>query len=365
MVKTISLIGFIQAIFGILIFVSKRPKHLSFTIITFWLFIIAISLGTKLLPFDTVEYLKFGVFPILFSHGPLLYLYVNSLVNENFKLNWKHLLHTLPIFIIGIQRSLGNQVSMNSSPDLSENPNYIYNNIYYALLIISVVTYWILSIQLILKHRKSIPYFFSNYTAKNTLNWLILLIVVFLFLIVIELFISYIEKLMNTKFTELSSIHINLTIFTFMLVFFGIKQTAIYKKQKISLSDSVKTKNTQAALNERQEKDLNKEIIQYLKTKKPYTNPDYSLQMMVEDLNVPRYKISHVINASQKKNFFKFINEFRVKEVKEKLADPLYKHYTLLGIALECGFNSKTSFNRIFKEETGVTPSHYKKSLQL
>ncbi|MCG6187257.1 helix-turn-helix domain-containing protein [Maribellus maritimus] len=287
-------------------------------------------------------------------------------------MNWKHLLHALPIFIIGIQRSLGNQVSMNSSSDLSENPSYIYNNIYYALLIISVVTYWILSIQLILRHRKNIPYFFSNYTAKNTLNWLILLIVVFLFLIVIELFISYIEKLMNTKFTELSSIHINLTIFTFMLVFFGIKQTAIYKKQKVSLtesggssnlSDSLKTKNTQAALNEKQEKDLNKEIIQYLKTKKPYTNPDYSLQMMVEDLNVPRYKISQVINASQKKNFFKFINEFRVEEVKEKLANPSYKNYTLLGIALECGFNSKTSFNRIFKEETGVTPSHYKKSL--
>ncbi|HKI90584.1 MAG TPA: hypothetical protein VKA38_16275, partial [Draconibacterium sp.] len=218
MVKTIALIGFVQAIFGILIFVTKRPKHISFTIIAFWLGVISVSLGAKLLPFDTVEYFKIGLFPILFLHGPLLYIYVSSLTNETFKITWKTALHSLPVFIIGIQRSFGNQVSMNSSPNLLENPQYIYNNIYYTLLIISLVIYWILSIDLIIKHRKNIPYFFSNYTARNTLNWLVLLIILFLVLFVSELFISYIEKLLNTEFNELTSIHVNLTIFTFLLI---------------------------------------------------------------------------------------------------------------------------------------------------
>lgn len=370
MVKTISLIGLVQTIFGILIFVTKRPKHISFSIIAFWLGIISVSLGTKLLPFDTVEHFKIGMFPILFLHGPLLYIYVSSLVAENFKLKWKDALHSLPVFIIGIQRSLGNQVSINSSPDLTENPYYIYNNIYYALLIISLIIYWILSIELIVKHRKNIPYYFSNYTAKNTLNWLILLIVLFLILFVVEMFISYIEKLLNAHFSEFSSIHINLTIFTFLLIFFGIKQTAIYKKQSINLieadltsktSDFTKTKISTSSLNEKQEEELTSQIIQYLHSKKPYINPEYSLQMMAEDLNIPRYKLSQAINSSQHKNFFKFINEFRVDEVKEKLANPAFENYTILGIALECGFNSKTSFNRIFKDRTGLTPSEFKK----
>jgi AraC-like DNA-binding protein len=66
--------------------------------------------------------------------------------------------------------------------------------------------------------------------------------------------------------------------------------------------------------------------------------------MMADDLNLSRHKLSQVINHSQKKNFYKFINAFRVEEVKEKLADPAYEHFTVLGIGLECGFNSKTSF---------------------
>ena len=57
------------------------------------------------------------------------------------------------------------------------------------------------------------------------------------------------------------------------------------------------------------------------------------------------------------------MNEYRVKEVKEKLANKKYKSLTVLGIAYESGFNSKTTFNRIFKEETGMTPTEYIKTL--
>jgi AraC-like DNA-binding protein len=85
--------------------------------------------------------------------------------------------------------------------------------------------------------------------------------------------------------------------------------------------------------------------------------------MMVDDLNISRQKLSQVINQGQQKNFYRLINEFRIDQVKSKMADSNFAHYTLLGIALECGFNSKTSFNRIFKEITGLTPSEYKNSV--
>jgi len=250
-----------------------------------------------------------------------------------------------------------------------ENPNYIYNNIYYTLLIISLVIYWILSLNLIIKHRKNIPYFFSNYTARNTLNWLVTLIILYLVLFVIELFVTYIEKLLNTKFSFLANLHVNETIFTFLLIFFGINQTAIYNREKITPEETPLTEEGEqlemkyagSALNDNQMQELTEIIIQYLKSKKPYINAEYNLQMMVDDLQIPRYKLSQVINRSQKRNFFQFINAFRVEEVKEKMANPVYKKYTVLGIALECGFNSKTSFNRIFKEETGLTPSEYRR----
>ncbi len=85
--------------------------------------------------------------------------------------------------------------------------------------------------------------------------------------------------------------------------------------------------------------------------------------MMAEDLNISRHKLSEAINNGQKKNIYKLINEFRVEEVKEMLVNPAFNHFTVLGIGLECGFNSKTSFNRIFKEETGLTPTEYKRAI--
>ena len=93
-------------------------------------------------------------------------------------------------------------------------------------------------------------------------------------------------------------------------------------------------------------------------------NPEYNLQMMADDLQISRHKLSHIINSGQQKNFYKFINQFRVAEVKLMLTDPSYHHYSVLGIAMECGFNAKTSFNRIFKEETGLTPTEYKLALE-
>jgi AraC-like DNA-binding protein len=151
------------------------------------------------------------------------------------------------------------------------------------------------------------------------------------------------------------------------MIFFGINQSVIYNKQRVVKEEPDNSENQEArylrsSLNEKQMEELTNTVFQYLKNKKPYLNPDYSLQMMAEDLNISRHKLSEAINNGQKKNFYKLINEFRVEEVKEMLVNPAFSHYTVLGIGLECGFNSKTSFNRIFKEETGLTPTEYKRT---
>ena len=91
--------------------------------------------------------------------------------------------------------------------------------------------------------------------------------------------------------------------------------------------------------------------------------PEFSFQMMVDELGISRQNLSQIINTGQKKNFYKLINEFRVEEVEKKLANQECKDLTLLGIAFDCGFNSKTTFNRIFKENTGMTPTAYIKTL--
>ena len=80
------------------------------------------------------------------------------------------------------------------------------------------------------------------------------------------------------------------------------------------------------------------------------------------ELNIPRHYLTQVINGLLGKNFYTFINEYRLKEVKKLLVDEDYLKYTLTSIAYEAGFNSKSSFNSVFKNSTGMTPSQFKQS---
>ncbi|WP_272150919.1 helix-turn-helix domain-containing protein [Tenacibaculum aiptasiae] len=95
-----------------------------------------------------------------------------------------------------------------------------------------------------------------------------------------------------------------------------------------------------------------------------YLNPDLTLKSLAENLNMTPHVLSKVINDGLDKNFSDFVNEYRVEAVIEKMHNEKYNHITLLGLSFECGFNSKTTFNRVFKNIKGVTPLAYKKSIK-
>lgn len=332
--------------------------------------VIAVFLGSLLLPFQVTDYFKPGIFPVLFLFGPLLYLYVSSLAVENFRLKKTDLLHLLPMLAIDIHRTFAGSSGISNVSDISGAPQVLYNRIYYTLLVFSYLFYWIFSLKLLLEHHRKIPYRFSNYTSRNSLRWLTFVLTLFLVLFVNDLIGTYITRVLGFAIPRFSSISLNFTVFTFIMIFFGINQNAIYKSRaenqipiEPEISEKLQVKQIRSNISDDQLNDLNARIIEYLNHQKPYLNSDFSLQMMADDLKVSRQKLSEVINQRQKKNFYKLINEFRVQEVKEKLNNPAFSHYTVLGVGLECGFNSKTSFNRIFKDETGFTPSEFKRNI--
>jgi ABC-type antimicrobial peptide transport system permease subunit/AraC-like DNA-binding protein len=101
-----------------------------------------------------------------------------------------------------------------------------------------------------------------------------------------------------------------------------------------------------------------------IKEKGYYRDAELSLNSLAEKLGLHTHELSRIINTVFKKSFNDFINEYRVREVALKMQSPLYDHITLLGLAYESGFNSESSFHRIFKQFTGKTPLEYKKHLQ-
>jgi len=101
-------------------------------------------------------------------------------------------------------------------------------------------------------------------------------------------------------------------------------------------------------------------IIQYMEKEKPYLDREMTIHDMSRDLKIPRHFITEVINEHMGRNFYTLINEYRVNEVKQRMENPAYRNFTILAIAFDSGFNSKSAFNTIFKNFTGLTPSEYK-----
>ena len=104
------------------------------------------------------------------------------------------------------------------------------------------------------------------------------------------------------------------------------------------------------------------QLLTYLESEKTYLNSDLSLKNIAEYLNIPPHQLSQVINTGTQGNFYDLINSYRIQEAKRQLTDPSKQDFSILDIAYEVGFNSKSAFNNAFKRYTEMTPSQYKKS---
>jgi Two component regulator propeller./Bacterial regulatory helix-turn-helix proteins, AraC family./Y_Y_Y domain. len=105
------------------------------------------------------------------------------------------------------------------------------------------------------------------------------------------------------------------------------------------------------------------EMKRVMNEKKPYLNSEFKLADLATEINCSLHEISQVLNQDLNQSFPDFVNKYRVDEVKRRLEDKDYDRFTFFAIAQQCGFNSKTSFYRIFKNETGKTPADYVKDL--
>jgi AraC-like DNA-binding protein len=135
--------------------------------------------------------------------------------------------------------------------------------------------------------------------------------------------------------------------------------------ESINVVVEVKKKYQKSGLSDLEALAIHKKLTYLMASEKAFKKPELTLVELSQSLNIHPNILSQVINSIENKNFYDFINDFRVTEFKELVALPGSKKFTLLALALECGFNSKTTFNRNFKKSTGLSPSEYLKSIHV
>ena len=199
---------------------------------------------------------------------------------------------------------------------------------------------------------------------RNTFTWIQnwMWIALFYFVaiyIIIQVSVSSPMIKLDDTFTIVS---VFISGYIFYVGFFGINRNPAIDYQgsaAIALEDETKTS---LDYDQKTIEQTLATIRDFLQTKKIYLDPELSITQLAEKTAIPAGKISLAINRGSGKNFYDFINEYRVKEFISRLDEKESEHLSLLGLAYDCGFRSKSTFNAFFKRHTGTTPSQYKKN---
>ena len=161
-------------------------------------------------------------------------------------------------------------------------------------------------------------------------------------------------------------------MFAVLQGYWGVKQKHILAfdiENTNTSADNLKEATSKKAENCKPIKELesaqNREIkllLDFMSDERPFLDPELSIGTLSNKLGLHSHQLSRNINSHFNKNFFEFINEYRIEEFKKLAVDPKNKHFSILGLAMDAGFNSKATFNRFFKNSTGLTPSVFRES---
>jgi len=357
-------IGISQAFFSGLLISTKRPFTIPNRLMATWLFLICIELTFALINSKVIEMYAFPF--VAFTYGPLLFLYVRFMTHPQKKFNWLALLHLLPFFVFFAVSVILREVPLLKDlrhffkPDRFISLRIVYSTCFFF----SVSVYSILAFIDIRRHQTKLKDLVSYTSNIITLNWLKILSISFYVAFLILFILGGLNMIGNfIPFDPYFVVFAFITLFTFVYSFYGIKQPVIFGDAvKITNGEEKKEpeRYSKSGLKEKQAELYLNKLITFVENDKPYLNRDLSIQDLADMTGIPRHHITQVLNENHKKNFFTFINEYRVKEVISRFGDPKNNNFTILGIAFDSGFNSKTTFNSFFKSQTGLTPSEYR-----
>jgi len=374
--EVVFLIGSIQAVFLALLVFIKKNKMLADKFLAIWL----LFMGTHLYAYymnvvGTID--DFPIFDAFSTNFPMLegalaFIYVSIIISKIQRLKWSYLLYVSPYLLLTIIiffTVFGSEASPIEVIFMLKNE---YTHVIFISGLCKIYLgplFMIWSLVKLRKHKRNIGRNFS-YTEEIDLEWLKYLLRVQIVMWGIVVFVNAL-----TEYSELLKdrtggdiIYLSVTIAIFFYGFFGIKQQIIYAAPTSNLTISeVPKKVKETPVNQYQKSSLKKEdsknhleqLLKYMDEEAPYLEGKLSLKEVATALQISTNHLSQVINENLDKNFFDFVNGYRVEMVKQKMKDPSNKNYTLLSLAYDCGFNSKSSFNAIFKKYTGSTPSQY------
>lgn len=347
-------------IFSVLLLWKKENQAANY-FLSLLLFSVGYSLATQLCidlgVYNYYPWLHWLPAKLSYFIGPALYFYVKALTTQPFVFKRAYLWHfawlilEYPHSIYHLQLGRGNPY-----PRLHNFTEALDAYALFPLLVFAFLSY-----RLIKDYRRDLKDQYSS-TESLTLDWLHQLIVlvavllgtaVVIYIVDFRIFYDYDMEFFEGTLLQYDSI---LTFLFIVLIYWlsigGLRQSQLNLNRMVLVPvDKANQKDYSGTIDR---------LVQTMEQRQLFLDPALSISKLAQQTGLAEREISNALNQQLKKNFYAFVNEFRVEEVKKRLLDTQYAHLKILSIAFDAGFNSKATFNRIFKEYTSESPKSYR-----
>ncbi|HKR02551.1 MAG TPA: helix-turn-helix domain-containing protein [Pyrinomonadaceae bacterium] len=359
----VSVLGAAQALLLAVALVSlKRGHRTANRLLAAFAFTIAVMIGGNILItthyIDLYPHLSRVHHPFDFLAAPLLYLYIRTLLTRKNleKRDWLHFapfvlcaLYLIPYYAHTSEYKLDNFNSL-------EYARWYYLRAAFALPL--AAGYLTCVVLLLVKFSRKVQRE-SSPAEKAILFQARFMVISFLALLVVAI-LRYLVDVSLPAYMGYTNLVLPLgaTVIVYTMAYFGLRRSEWPEMDDLPSAKKYERSNLTPDRSER----YLKRLLDVMATEKPYTDGELTLQKLAERLKVPAPHLSQTINERMNQSFTEFINTYRVEEAKRQLLDSRKKHCSILAIAEDVGFNSKSAFNAVFKKYTNTTPSEFRKA---
>ena len=302
----------------------------------------------------------------LFLHGPALWFYIKSLSDPEFRFKSLYLLHFIPFIFFSVFQYF-NFMSLTVPEKITFLENdFFKEQVSYKITVlaigVSTISYNMWALNLIRRRRERLMQAYSKIEDID-LAWLNALTIAALISYSVNVSLFTLDLIFHFATYKYLMFLTNgfATVYVLFLGYFGIRQGNIF----INNISRTGKPGEESHLNEpgshllTSDDDFIRTLSRNMEEKQPYLDPEITISRLSEMLDVKNEFLSEVLNSRLNQNFFDFINRYRVEEFKIQSILKANSHLSIMGIAYNCGFNSKASFYRAFKKFEGISPTAY------
>jgi len=371
-----------------ILFFKKKGNRKANIIISLLILIISLDIFIKYLDISKI----ISEFPHLISItepfylllGPLIYLYTKFQTDTNLCFKKKYLFFFLPtlleLIFYGEFYFESSEYKLSKVAELSQNLTFVEEyKFFWGIETVYNIFFIVFAIRILIKFNKKIKKYYSNIDKIN-FNWLRLFLILNLIFFSVQVFLAFFVKDIDIVDDIITLLYLFAGTIFMIIGYRALSQSIVPSisgneviinidnseveengSSKLKLENET-GKYLKSSLNNEYKEEILIKLISLMEEDKKYLETSLKLNNLAEELDISSNNLSQIINEKLNKNFYDFVNSYRIEYAKEILLDKKKKHLTILAISFEVGFNSKSTFNRVFKEVTSMTPTKFRVS---